>query len=112
MAARLIRRVLVDFARARNNQKRGGLLNRVTLDENLPVASDAPEDLIAIDNALRSLAAQYERKSQVVELAFLRWAECRRNRGSAENLPQTVMTDWKFAENRPLRQLSRTSTGR
>jgi len=43
------------FRRARNNQKRGGLLNRVTFDENLPVASDAPEDLIAIDNALRSL---------------------------------------------------------
>ena len=70
MAARLMRRVLVDFARARNNQKRGGLLHRVTFDENLPVATDAPGDLIAIDKALRSLAAQYERKSQVVELRF------------------------------------------
>jgi RNA polymerase sigma-70 factor, ECF subfamily len=63
MAARLMRRVLVEFARARKNQKRGGALHRVTFDENLAVASDTPDDLIAIDDALRALAAQYERKS-------------------------------------------------
>ena len=71
MAARLMRGVLVDFARAHNNQKRGGELERVTLDQNLPVASEAPEDLIAIDRALEALAGEYPRKSQVVELRFL-----------------------------------------
>jgi RNA polymerase sigma factor (TIGR02999 family) len=70
MAARLMRRVLVDFARAQKNQKRGGALHRVTFDQNLLVASETPEDVIAIDEALRSLAAQHERKSQVVELRF------------------------------------------
>ena len=64
MAARLMRRVLVDFARARDNQKRGGALHRVTFDQDLPVASDTPDDLIAIDDALRALAAQYERKAR------------------------------------------------
>jgi RNA polymerase sigma factor (TIGR02999 family) len=53
MAARLMRRVLVDIARAERNQKRGGALQRVTFDQNLPVASETPEDVIAIDEALR-----------------------------------------------------------
>ncbi len=77
MAARLMRRVLIDFARARKNQKRGGALHPVTFDPNLPVASDTPEDLIAIDEALRSLAAQYDRKAQVVELRFFEARGCR-----------------------------------
>jgi len=71
MAARLMRRVLVDFARAQRNQKRGGGLQRVTFDRDLPVASDTPDDLLAIDEALTLLAEQHGRKSQVVELRFL-----------------------------------------
>ena len=70
MAARLMRRVLVDFARARDNQKRGGALHRITFDQNLPVAINTHDDIIAIDEALRALSAQYERKAQVVELRF------------------------------------------
>ncbi len=70
MAARLMRRVLVDFARAQKNQKRGGALRRVTLDPNLPITSETPDDLIAIDGALESLATEYARKAQVVELRF------------------------------------------
>ena len=98
MAARLMRRVLVDFARARNNQKRGGALQRVTFDENLPVASDTPDDLIAIDEALRSLAAQYERKSQVVELRFFGGLSVEETAEVLKISPETVMRDWKFAK--------------
>ena len=112
MAARLMRRVLVDFARARNNQKRGGLLNRVTLDENLPFASHAPEDLIAIDDALRSLAAQYERKAQVVELRFFGGLSVEETSEALKISPETAMRDWKFAKHWLLRELSRTNTGR
>ena len=65
VAARLMRRVLVDFARAQRNQKRGGALHRVTLDPDLPVASGTPVDLIAIDEALQALSETYERKAQV-----------------------------------------------
>ena len=52
MAARLMRRVLVDFARASKNQKRGGAMQRITFDQDLPVAGETPEDLIAIEEAL------------------------------------------------------------
>ena len=112
MAARLMRRVLVDFARARNNQKRGGALQRITFDQDLPVASDSPEDLIEIDNALRALAAQYERKAQVVELRFFGGLSVEETAEVLKISPETVMRDWKFAKNWLLRELSRNRTAR
>ena len=107
MAARLMRRVLVDFARARDNQKRGGALHRVTFDQDLPVANDTPEDLIAIDDALRALSAQYERKAQVVELRFFGGLSVEETAEVLKISPETVMRDWKFAKNWLLRELSR-----
>jgi RNA polymerase sigma factor (TIGR02999 family) len=107
MAARLMRRVLVDFARAQRNQKRGGALHRVTFDQNLPVASDTPEDLIAIDEALRALAAEYERKAQVVELRFFGGLSVEETAEVLQISEETVMRDWKFAKNWLLRELSR-----
>ena len=106
MAARLMRRVLVDFARARKDQKRGGALRRVTFDQDLAVASDTP-DLIAIDDALRALAAQYERKSQVVELRFFGGLSVEESAEVLKISPETVMRDWKFAKHWLLRELSR-----
>ena len=111
MAARLMRRVLVDFARARRNQKRGGALRRVTFDQDLAVAGDTP-DLIAIDDALLALATQYERKSQVVELRFFGGLSVEETAEVLKISPETVMRDWKFAKNWLLRELSRTNTGR
>ncbi|WP_234800882.1 sigma-70 family RNA polymerase sigma factor [Luteitalea pratensis] len=112
MAARLMRRVLVDYARAQQNQKRGGALRRLTFDENLAVTSDTPDDLIDIDDALRALAAQYERKSQVVELRFFGGMGVEETAEVLKVSPETVMRDWKFAKNWLLRELSRNSTGR
>ena len=108
MAARLMRRVLVDFARARNNQKRGGALHRVTFDQNLAVASDTPDDLIAIDDALRALAVQYERKAQVVELRFFGGLSVEETAEVLKISQETVMRDWKFAKNWLMRELSRS----
>jgi RNA polymerase sigma factor (TIGR02999 family) len=112
MAARLMRRVLVDFARARNNQKRGGALHRVTFDQNLPVASETPDDLIAIDDALRALSAEYERKAQVVELRFFGGLSVEETAEVLRISQETVMRDWKFAKNWLLRELSRNRTDR
>ncbi len=112
MAARLMRRILVDFARARENQKRGGGLQRITFDQDLPVASDSPEDLIAIDDALRALAAQYERKAQVVELRFFGGLSVEETAEVLKISQETVMRDWKFAKNWLLRELSRNPPGR
>jgi RNA polymerase sigma-70 factor (ECF subfamily) len=107
MAARLMRRVLVDFARAQRNQKRGGALHRVTLDEHLQVGSESREDVIAIDAALRSLAAQYERKAQVVELRFFGGLSVEETAEALNISQETVMRDWKFAKNWLMRELSR-----
>jgi RNA polymerase sigma factor (TIGR02999 family) len=108
MAARLMRRILVDYARAQKNQKRGGALQRVTFDQDLPVATETPEDLIAIDEALRSLAAQYERKSQVVELRFFGGLSVEETAEALQISAETVMRDWKFSKNWLLRELSRS----
>ncbi len=110
MAARLMRRVLVDFARARKNQKRGGALHRVTLDQNLLVASDGPHDLIAIDEALHALAAQYQRKAQVVELRFFGGLSVEETAEVLKISQETVMRDWKFAKNWLMRELSRSGS--
>jgi RNA polymerase sigma factor (TIGR02999 family) len=107
IAARLMRRVLVDFARAQKNQKRGGALHRVTLDQNLLVAGEAPVDLIAIDDALRALAVEYERKAQVVELRFFGGLSVEETAEALGISQETVMRDWKFAKNWLMRQLSR-----
>jgi RNA polymerase sigma factor (TIGR02999 family) len=107
MAARLMRRVLVDFARAQKNQKRGGAFHRVTLDERLQAGSDSREDVIAIDAALRSLAAQYERKAQVVELRFFGGLSVEETAEALNISQETVMRDWKFAKNWLMRELSR-----
>ena len=109
MAARVMRRVLVDFARSRNNQKRGGALHRVTFDDNLTVSSETPEDVIAIDEALRSLAAQHERKSQVVELRFFGGLSVEETAEVLKISQETVMRDWKFAKSWLLRKLARVT---
>jgi RNA polymerase sigma-70 factor, ECF subfamily len=111
VAARLMRRVLVDFARRHKNQKRGGALQRVTLDEDLPVPGNTPEDVIDIDQALHALAAQYERKAQVVELRFFGGLSVEETAEVLNISPETVMRDWKFAKNWLLRELSRTKSG-
>jgi RNA polymerase sigma factor (TIGR02999 family) len=107
MAARLMRRVLVDFARAQKNQKRGGELQRITFDQNLPIASDTPENLIAIDDALRSFATEYERKAQVVELRFFGGLSVEETAEVLKVSQETVMRDWKFAKNWLRRELTR-----
>ena len=112
MSARVMRRVLVDFARAQKNQKRGGELQRITFDQNLPVASDTPEDLIAIDDALRALAGEYERKAQVVELRFFGGLSVEETAEVLKISQETVMRDWKFAKNWLMRELSRNTAAR
>ncbi len=109
MAARLMRRVLVDFARAHRNRKRGGALRRITFDENLQVTSETPDNLIAIDAALRSLAAEYGRKGQVVELRFFGGLTVEETAEVLKISPETVTRDWKFAKTWLLRELTQNS---
>ncbi len=70
ISARIMRRVLVDFAREKGYRKRGGGDRRVPLDEALLVANAPDEDLVALDDALNALAEVDERKSRAIELRF------------------------------------------
>ena len=84
MSARLMRRVLVDLARSRGADKRGGGAVRVTFDD-AAIGGVAPDaDVIRLDDALKALAALDDRKSRVV--AFLRRVDRRRNRRRAQGI--------------------------
>ena len=98
MAARLMRRILVDAARARKYQKRGGgAQQRVTLDEAL-LLDDPGRDLIALDDALGALAAVDERKSKVVEMRFFGGLSVDETAEALGVSNDTVMRDWKLAK--------------
>jgi RNA polymerase sigma factor (TIGR02999 family) len=70
IAARLLRRILVDHAKARNSQKRGLGIEKISLDEAVIVGPGASSDLIELDEALKRLAVHDQRKSELIELLF------------------------------------------
>ena len=97
MAARLMRRVLVDAARRRNGQKRGGDIAKVTFNDELFVARGREVDVLALDDALTALASLHPRKARVVELRYfggLTIGETGTVLGVSED---TVARDWDFA---------------
>ena len=98
IAARVMRRILVDHARARRAQKRGGPAARVTLDEALVVAAEPEHDFVALDAALEALAAFDGRKSRVVELRFFGGLSVEETAAVLKVSPATVMLDWKLAK--------------
>jgi len=105
MAARLMRRILVDFARSKQYQKRGGgAAVRVTLVDDLPL-SEPGRDLVALDEALDALGKIDERKSRVVELRFFGGLSVKETAEALHVSPETVMRDWKLAKAWLLRQL-------
>ena len=109
MAARLMRRVLVDKARARGYQKRGAGAIHVTLTDALH-STEKSHDLLSLDEALDSLAAVDERKSQVVELRFFGGLSVAETAAALGVSPETVMRDWKLARAWLRRALTRVNT--
>lgn len=103
VAARIMRRILVDAARARTSTKRGGHLQRVdhssALDfDRLPArGSDRADELCALDDALEALARQDSRRAQVIELRFFAGLSVEETAEVLRVSPQTVMRDWKLA---------------
>jgi RNA polymerase sigma factor (TIGR02999 family) len=98
MSARVMRRILVDSARARGNQKRGGDVHKVSLDEALVVSRERDADLVALDDALQALVAVHSRKSQVVELRFFGGLSIEETAEVLHVSPDTVKRDWRFAK--------------
>ena len=98
MASRVMRRILVDAARARGYQKRGGGAESVSLDEALLVSGEPRQDLIALDDALNALAAFDLRKSQVVEMRFFGGLSVEETAEALHVSADTVMRDWRLAK--------------
>jgi RNA polymerase sigma factor (TIGR02999 family) len=107
MSARLMRRVLVDLARARRADKRGGDAIRVTFDEAAIVGIAPDADVIRLDDALKALAALDERKSQVVELRFFGGLTADETAAALQVSSKTVLRDWEFARAWLQRELTR-----
>jgi len=105
MSARLMRRILVDHARSKGYQKRGGGAVKVTFDEGLPVVGGRDQDLVAVDDALEALAKLDERKGRVVELRFFGGLSVEETATVLKVSPETVMRDWKLAKAWLLREL-------
>jgi RNA polymerase sigma-70 factor (ECF subfamily) len=108
MAAQLMRRVLVDFARTRNYQKRGGEVLRIEFDEAWMGATDRGGDLVvALDDALQELAKFDARKSQVVEMRFFGGLSATETAEVLKVSEDTVLRDWKLAKTWLLRELKK-----
>jgi RNA polymerase sigma factor (TIGR02999 family) len=97
MAARLMRRILVDSARARGSHKRGGGAVRVSFAEDLAVTDSKGVDMVGLDDALQALADLDERQSRVVELRFFGGLSVAETAAVLGISGETVMRDWKVA---------------
>jgi RNA polymerase sigma-70 factor, ECF subfamily len=98
IAARLMRQVLVDYARKRRYAKRGGDAHRVPLDEAMIVSAERAADVMALDDALKGLAEIDPRQSQIVELRFFGGLSIEETAEVLGVSPGTVMRDWTLAK--------------
>ena len=106
VSAQIMRRILVDFARSRQNLKRGGGALQVTLDEGLIVSPESSADLLALDEALEKLAALNSRQSKVVELRYFGGLNEEEVAAALNVSPRTVRHDWSLARAWLYRELS------
>ena len=98
IAARLMRQVLVDYARKRNYAKRGGGAQQVALDEALIVSKERAAEVVALDDALESLAEIDPRQSQIVEMRFFGGLTIEETAEVLAVSPGTVMREWTLAK--------------
>jgi RNA polymerase sigma-70 factor, ECF subfamily len=97
ISARLMRRVLVDFARSRSSQKRGSDSPVVGLDGPLNLGAAKSPDLVALDDALNSLAARDPRKAKVIELRFFGGLDVKETAEALGISEASVLRDWRLA---------------
>jgi RNA polymerase sigma factor (TIGR02999 family) len=105
MAARLMRRVLVDSARAKGYQKRGGGAVKVTLTSGV-ASSEKGQDLVRLDEALEALAKIDDRKSRVVELRYFGGLSVRETAEVLGVSQETVTRDWRMARSWLMREMT------
>jgi RNA polymerase sigma-70 factor (ECF subfamily) len=98
IAAQMMRRILVDYARSRSYAKRGGGARALTLDEELIVSDERSDEVVAVHEALEELAKFDARKSQIVELRFFGGLSIDETAEVLGVSPGTVMSDWTMAK--------------
>lgn len=107
VSARVMRSILVDYARARRSAKRGGGARPLPLEDALAVCRERSADVVAVHEALDALAKVDARKSQVVELRFFGGLSVEEAASLLRISPQTVMRDWRLAKAWLWRELGR-----
>ncbi len=106
MAAQMMRRILVDAARARKAQKRGGMAVKVNLDETALVSTAPGRSILALDEALTAFSQLAPRQAKVVELRYFGGLTEEEIAAALNLSPRTVRRDWDFARAWLLRELS------
>ena len=107
VSAQMMRRILVDAARARGSDKRGGAVVKVDLNESIDAMPDRGGQLVALDEALDELAQLDPRKAKVVEMRFFGGLSVEETAMVLKISPQSVMRDWRLARSWLMRELSR-----
>lgn len=110
VAARMMRRILVDHARARSRQKRGSGAEKVSLDEAIMVGEENSLDLVDLDEALQRLAELDARKSQIVELLFFGGMTVEESAAALSISPATLHRELKLAKAWLHRALTQTES--
>ncbi|HXG92657.1 MAG TPA: sigma-70 family RNA polymerase sigma factor [Blastocatellia bacterium] len=110
VSAGLMRRILVDYARSRKYQKRGGGAVQVSLDEAAIISKERAADFVALDDALKSLAEIDERKSRIVELRFFGGLSVEETAEVLKISPRTVLREWSLAQAWLYRELKHGKT--
>ena len=111
LVAQVMRNILVDYARRRSYQKRGGGARHVSLDEAAVVSREPSAELVALDEALKLLAEIDPRRSRVVELRFFGGLDLKETAAALGVSTATALRDWNLAKAWLYRQLSREGAG-
>ena len=98
LAARTMRRILVEHARSRAYLKRGGGMLPISLGEGVVIGQDRDPELLALDDALTDLAQFDARKAQIVEMRFFAGLSVEETANALKVSPQTVLRDWKLSK--------------
>jgi len=106
IAAQMMCRILVDAARTRGREKRGGSAQRIDLDQIPDISTRRDPELIAIDDALNTLAELDPRKARVIELRFFGGLSVEETAEVLKVHEQTVVRDWRLARVWLLREIS------
>ncbi len=106
VAASAMRHILVDHARSRRAEKRGGSMKPVSLERTAIISNDRIAEVIALDDALKMLEKEDERKTRVVELRYFGGLSVDETAEVLKISPKTVLRDWRFAKTWLLRELS------